>query len=82
MQAHKKVCNENERKKEKQCKHKNVIDGRKNFIGCIRKTNLDQLRINDSEYNEGTICFEWVPRGWFIKCGCMNGPIKLAMAGT
>ena len=38
---------------------KNVIDGRKHLIGCLRKTGengLDQLRDNNSGHNEGTIC--------------------------
>ena len=38
---------------------KNVIDGRKLFIGRIRKAgenDLDKLRVNDSGHNKGTIC--------------------------
>ena len=57
-QAHKKVCDENETNKKKRVR-KNVIDGRKPFIGRIRKTgenDLDNLRVNDSGHNEGTIC--------------------------
>ena len=40
-QAHEKVCDENETKKHTRKKRrvrKKVIDGRKPFIGCIRKT--------------------------------------------
>ena len=54
-----KVCDENERNKKKQCSHKNVIDGRKPFIRHTQRTeenNLNELRINDSGHNEGTIC--------------------------
>ena len=59
-----KVCGENERKKqtnkeEKQRARKNVIDGRKPFIRCIRRTgenDLNELRVNDSLHNEDTIC--------------------------
>ena len=36
LQAHEKVCNENETRKNNA--HKNVIDGGKHFIRCIRKT--------------------------------------------
>ena len=48
-----------QRNKEKQRMCKNVIDGRKPFIGHIRKTDendLDKFRVNDSGQNEGTIC--------------------------
>ena len=54
-----KVCDENETKKKTMRMRKNVIDGRKHFIGCLRKTDendLDKLRVNDSGHNEGTIC--------------------------
>ena len=57
-QAYKKVCDENETKKKRHAR-KNVIDGRKHFIGHLRKTdenNLDKLRVNNSGHNEGTIC--------------------------
>ena len=50
--------------KKKRRVRKNVIDGRKDFIGCIRKTNennWNKLRVNDSGYNEGTIC---LLNGW------------------
>ena len=62
-QAHEKVCDENERNtetnKEKQSMPKNVIHGRKLFIMPIPKAgenNLHELQVNDSGYNEGTIC--------------------------
>ena len=64
LQDHKKVCDENERNKEKnhahvaKCACKSVIDGRKHFIGCLHKTgedDWDKLR-DDSGHNEGTIC--------------------------
>ena len=58
-QAHEKVCNENERNKEKLTHAKNVIDGRKHFIGRLHKTgedNWDKLQTIDSGHNEGTIC--------------------------
>ena len=35
------------------------VDGRKHFIGHIRKTgknDLGKLRVNNSGHNEGTIC--------------------------
>ena len=57
-QAHEKVCDENETKKQNDTR-KNVIDGRKHFIGRLRKTDendLDKLRVNNSGHNEGTIC--------------------------
>ena len=55
-QTHEKVCDENETKKKGRAR-KNVIDGRKHFIGGLRKTDendLDKLRVNDSRHNEGT----------------------------
>ena len=59
----KKVCDENERNKQRNKKirhvHKNVIGGRKLFIMSIPKTsenNLHKLKVNDYEYNKGTIC--------------------------
>ena len=57
--AHEKVCDENERNKEKNDTRKNVIDGRKHFIGRLHKTgedDWDKLRDNDSGHNKGTIC--------------------------
>ena len=45
-------------KETKRHTHKNIIDGRKRFIGCIQKTgenDLDKLRVNDSGHNEGHI---------------------------
>ena len=47
------------KQEKKQHVHKNVIDGRKPFIGHIRKTgenDLDKLQVNDSGHTEGTIC--------------------------
>ena len=47
-----------ETKKKRQAR-KNVIDGRKHFIGHLHKTgedDWDKLRANDSGYSEGTIC--------------------------
>ena len=48
-----------ETNKKKPCMCKNVIDGRKNFTGHLRKTgenDWDKLQVNDSGHNEGTIC--------------------------
>ena len=62
--------------------HKNVIDGRKHFIGRVRKrdeNDLDKLRINDSVHNEGTIC---LVNDGFSSVGTRTDAIKLAMAGT
>ena len=59
LQAHEKVCNENERNKKKRHTLKNGIHGRKSFLMPIPKTgesNLLKLRVNDCRYNEGTIC--------------------------
>ena len=61
LQAHEKVCDENETKKQRKKRRtrKNVIDGRKPFIRRIQRTgenNLNKLRVNDSGHNEGTIC--------------------------
>ena len=64
-QAHEKVCNENETKKQtkkqrkKRRARKKVFGGRKPFIRRAQRTGenpLDKLRANDSGYNEGTIC--------------------------
>ena len=58
----KKVCDENETKKQRRKKRlmrKNVIDGRKPFIMPKQKTgenDLHELLGNDCGYNEGTIC--------------------------
>ena len=63
--AHKKVCNENETKKQrnkqrkKRRTRKNVFGGRKPFIRCMQRTgenDLDKLRVNNSGHNKGTIC--------------------------
>ena len=47
----KKVCDENERNKEKKrCARKNIIDGRKAFIGYLGKTHamdINQLQLDD-----------------------------------
>ena len=62
LQAHEKMCDENERKKQtrkKRLAHKNVIDGRKPFITPVSKTgetDLHELWVNDYGYNEGAIC--------------------------
>ena len=51
----------------------------------IRAMDIKELQVDDRSYNEGTICLEkseWVPRGWFFKCGQTTGIIKLAMAGN
>ena len=63
-QAHKKCAmkmkeTSKQRNKKKQCACKNIIEGRKHFIGCLQKTgenNWDKLRDNDSGHNEGTTC--------------------------
>ena len=58
-QAHEKVCDENETKKKNNVHVKNVIDGRKHFIGRLHKTSeddWDKLPDNNSGHNEGTIC--------------------------
>ena len=61
LQAHEKVCDENERNKQtknKRCARKNVIDGRKHFIGRLHKTgedDWDNLRDNDSRHDKGII---------------------------
>ena len=55
-QAHEKVCDENETKKQKRRVRKNVIEGRKPFITSIQNTgknDLHELRGNDYGYNEG-----------------------------
>ena len=63
LQAHETVCDENkrnQRNKKKRRTRKNVINGRKHFIGCLQKTgesDWDKLRTNDSGHSEGTICF-------------------------
>ena len=63
-QAHKKVCDENERKKQTNKEKKRRVpkiffDGRKEFIRRVRKTrvmDIKQLQVNDSSYIEGIIC--------------------------
>ena len=59
-QAHEKVCDENERnKEEKRQAPKIFFDERKEFIRCVRKTyvmDIKRLQVNDSSYIEGTIC--------------------------
>ena len=44
-------------KQKKHCKHKNVIDGKKQFISCTRrngKNDLNELQVNDSGHSEGS----------------------------
>ena len=55
----------------------------------MRKTrvmNIKRLQVNDSSYNEGTICLvnEWIgAMGMvFLSVGAQTGAIKLAMACT
>ena len=78
-QAHEKVCDENERNKEirkKRRARKNVIDGRKHYIGRLQKTgekDWDKLRVNDYGHNEGTIC---LVNGWM----CAKGMVFRAWA--
>ena len=59
-QAHEKVCDENERNKEKKRRAPKIFFvGRKEFIRCVQKTrvmDIKQLQVNDSSYIEGTIC--------------------------
>ena len=85
----KKVCDENETKKQIRKKTRaNVIHGRKPFIMPKQKTgenDLHELLGNNCGYNEGTICAvngELVLRGCFFEHGRTKGAIKLAMAGT
>ena len=54
----KKVCDENESRKKRQAP-KIFFDGRKEFIRCVRKTgimDIKRLQVTDSPYIEGTIC--------------------------
>ena len=81
----KKVCDENERKKN-DCRVKNFC-GRKDFIRLYQKTgtNFDKLQVIDSSNNEGTnsrVMGESGGKGWFVGRGRTNGAIELAMAGT
>ena len=60
LQAHEKVCNENERKKQRKnyMHEKKIFDGRKPFIGHTQragKNNLNKLRVNNSGHNKGTM---------------------------
>ena len=60
-QAHKKVCDENERRRRKKTTRarKNYIHGRKPFITLILRnceSDLLEPQGNNYEYNEGTIC--------------------------
>ena len=63
LQAHEKVCDENESIRKKQRKKpwapKIFFDGRKEFIRRVRKTrvmDIKRLQVNNSSYIEGTIC--------------------------
>ena len=52
LQAHKKVCDENERKKQRRKNdvHKNVVDGRREFIGRMWKSSIidsKELQVDD-----------------------------------
>ena len=87
----KKVCDENERNKEEKndARYKNIIDGRRAFIGYLWKTHamdINQLQVDDCWYNEGTICLVNELMGaWgdsFSSVSAQMGVIKLAMAGT
>ena len=81
-QAHKKCVMKMKDTKKKWHTHKNVIYGRKHFIGCLHKTSedaydWDNLRANDSRHNEGTICLVngWMSancKGMVFECGCIN----------
>ena len=59
-----KVCDENERKKEtkkekKRRPRKNFFDDRKDFVWPLLKldvTNVDELQDNNSSHTKGTIC--------------------------
>ena len=59
-QAHEKVCDKNERNKEKKRRAPKIFfDSRKEFIRRVRKTrimDIKRLQINDSSYIAGTIC--------------------------
>ena len=46
VQTHEKVCDENESTiiRKKQCKHKNVFDGRRAFIRYTQKTHAMDIR--------------------------------------
>ena len=60
LQAHEKVCDENEsRNKEKMMGVQNIFVGRKEFIRCVQKAcvvYIKRLQVTDSSYIEGTIC--------------------------
>ena len=56
-----KVCDENERKKQRKKRRapKIFFDGRRKFIRRVWKTrvmDIKRLQVNDSSYIEGTIC--------------------------
>ena len=54
-----KETNKQRNKNKKRHARKNVIDGRKHYIGRLQKTgekDRDKLRVNDYGHNEGTIC--------------------------
>ena len=54
-----KKCVMKMKQREKECTHKNVIDGGKHFIKHIQKTgksDFDKLQVNNSGQYEGTIC--------------------------
>ena len=71
----KKVCDENERKKQekKRRARKNGFDGRKPFITPIQEmgeNDLHEVRVNDCGYKEGTICLVngWIgPKGMVFR---------------
>ena len=52
-----KVCDENERKKQRP--RKNFFDDRKDFVWLLPKldvTDVDELQVNNSSHTKGTIC--------------------------
>ena len=61
------------------------FDGRKEFIRCMRKSclmDIKLLQVNDSSYIEGTKRVNRCQGGDFSSVGTRTGAIKLTMAGT
>ena len=60
-QAHEKCAMKMKVERKKMMGAQNIFDERKEFIRCVRKTcvmDIKRLQVNDSSYIEGTICLE------------------------
>ena len=61
MQAYEKECamklkERNKGRKKKRLLRKNFFDGRKDFVWLYQKSDMTELRVNNSSHTKGTIC--------------------------